>query len=854
MDHFLNNRIRSYLTLFLILFCCLDVQILSADALDRGTHAFYLREYGEVPSSQDAATQHAHAVFERLLQAGGFHFNPSPQLTILPSIAKDWENWAMSLPDGTVILVEDLLDICFEDRELIDEKGRTRLAFILAHELAHIIDGHHTHLQQSQSLSFLEQRGQGAHSPLHQIESQADYSGLVLLTMAGFEPRYLIDRSNFFREYIQAVRSRFFFDQHLEPGERQTTLLKSLEPLIDELPLFTKGIQFYDRQEYTKAIESFQQFASLFPGREVFNNIGLAYYQLALREIAIGQPRTLYRFMLSTEVDRKTLALNLLPGNRGKTRQIDSRYRQYLSQAKTHLDQALEKDRDYIPAQLNLSSLYLTDQKPAEALSLLQSILDSAPGHSGALNNKAIALYTSHPEQYKTDALTILEMLGETSAGDTLRYSRYNSARIRSEQLACSWSEIKENENSCLELARKSWSPYLRVDPSTPYAKRVKLDLGYQPDEEDRLMEARRLALVIGNSTYTSAPLLNPLNDATAMRNKLEQLGFSVQLGLDLDRFELIRHLDRFTSKLTPDSTALVYYSGHGLQVTGENYLLPVDMDASILAGLDSLQKQGDYIRNHSVSLGQILERLESSQTIQNIIILDACRNNPLPGISDRFQGFAETNAPARTYIAYSTAPGKIAWDGLDGGNGIFTQSILSHIGKPDLDIHELFQVVRKEVSEKTGGYQTTWDVSTMDDAYSFNPAKPQDWTWHIAAGTMALLTAWQSKEEARNYRQLAEENKVLKEQYENAVDLETYLEIREEYYVNQEKMKTHKRNYQTLDLLTGAAVLWGVYLFLFETYDEGIYRVDEASIHPEFTLIPDDSYSTYRFSLEWRW
>lgn len=203
----------------------------------------------------------------------------------------------------------------------------------------------------------------------------------------------------------------------------------------------------------------------------------------------------------------------------------------------------------------------------------------------------------------------------------------------------------------------------------------------------------------MGNSTYASSPLLNPLNDANSIAIKLESLGFETILGLDLTRREMIEKIEQFGQMLTAESTGLVYYSGHGFQINGENFLLPVGegIDHVLLNRVDIASS----VQESAVSLNLILDGMRAANNVQNIIILDSCRENPVSNLGKQYQGFAEMHAPPRTYIAYATSPGKLAWDGIDGNHGVFTNTLLTHLNKPNLSIQELFQTVRKEVAEK---------------------------------------------------------------------------------------------------------------------------------------------------------
>ncbi len=821
---------------------------------EKGTGEFYIREYGIVSSNQNSAVEQAQLVFRRLLNSSDAKSNHHYRLIVLPKSAEDWLNWAMCLPDGSIILVESLLDLCFENGTYPTEKGRARLAFILAHEISHLLDNHHTHINHGIALHFQEDDRSTAEESMRKMESEADYSGLILMTLADYEPRFLIDQSNFFQEYITKVRSHADFTEHFPPQTRKANLKENLEPLIDELPLFAGGVRHYNKQEYRRAIESFSRFAEMFPGREVYNNIGLSYYQLALKDQSRIAPKTLFRFMLSTVVDNDTLALKLATGDLGAPRSLKQQYKRNLERSKENLLSAIKKDPGYYPAKINLSSVYITEKRFNEAIELAEEVSGQNPMNSDALNNKAVALYLSNPGENASRALKLLSSVTETPMNYSHRYTIYNKSRIRFEQLDCRLSDNQIRDMECLSIARKSWNPFLSAENNTNYARLVKSELGDNKQKQVRKTEKSRVALILGNSSYEKSPLLNPLNDANAMKNALEKLGFKVVLGLDLTRLEMLRKIKQFEAILTEDSTGLVYYSGHGLQVRGENFLLPIGVEAETITHYSHPEKLEEAIRKAAIGLNSILEILAKANNVQNIIILDACRDNPLPGISNEFQGFDEMNAPPRTYIAYSTSPGKVAWDGLNGNYGIFTRSLLKHINQPKMDVQDLFQVVRKEVAVKTGDAQVTWDVSTLDERYYFNPPKPQDWTWHVTAGVLATLVAWQSREEAKQYRELSDENDYLKKKYGDSLDLEEYIDIRERYYVNREKMKSHKQNYENLDIITIAALAWEAYLLIFETYDEGVYDTPTPMDSPNVVLRPIPRINSLGLSLQWRW
>ncbi|MBL4767763.1 MAG: caspase family protein [Rhodobacteraceae bacterium] len=226
-----------------------------------------------------------------------------------------------------------------------------------------------------------------------------------------------------------------------------------------------------------------------------------------------------------------------------------------------------------------------------------------------------------------------------------------------------------------------------------------------------------RLALIIGNSQYgTVSPLDNPANDARAIGSTLSELGFQVTMLIDATQIDMKRGISQFgrdLRKAGTDATGLFYYAGHGVQSYGTNYLLPVDVALSDAADLDLV----------AVEAQSVLRQMFSARNKTNIVILDACRNNPFSEILDfNDNGLAEMQAPTGTFLAYATAPGAVALDGLE-GNSPFTRAVAEQMKTPGLPIEQMFKHVRIEVLEKTGGQQTPWDASSLTSDFVFAEA-----------------------------------------------------------------------------------------------------------------------------------
>lgn len=226
----------------------------------------------------------------------------------------------------------------------------------------------------------------------------------------------------------------------------------------------------------------------------------------------------------------------------------------------------------------------------------------------------------------------------------------------------------------------------------------------------------KRLALIIGNSAYPTSPLRNPVNDARAMARTLRDLGFEVLAHENLGQKEMRRAIIRFGDRLRVGGVGLFFYAGHGLQVAGRNYMVPVDAD----------MKSEAEVEVESVDVAAVLARLETAQNRVNIVILDACRDNPF---ARRFRsaarGLAAIDAPTGTLIAYATAPGRVARDG-EGANGVYTAELLKAVHAPGLKIEDVFKRVRQAVRTQTRGEQVPWESSSLEGDFVFVPAGSQ--------------------------------------------------------------------------------------------------------------------------------
>ncbi|MDP1732867.1 MAG: SUMF1/EgtB/PvdO family nonheme iron enzyme [Sulfuritalea sp.] len=220
----------------------------------------------------------------------------------------------------------------------------------------------------------------------------------------------------------------------------------------------------------------------------------------------------------------------------------------------------------------------------------------------------------------------------------------------------------------------------------------------------------KRVALVIGNSAYKDAPLKNPVNDAKDMAATLRRLGFDVIEKTNVSQKDINRAIAQFGEKLRADTVALFFYAGHGMQVKGKNYIIPIDAHITGEA----------TVRAEAVDVDTVMDQLAISP--MNIVILDACRNNPFERkFRSTSGGLAQMDAPKGSLIAYATAPGKTAADG-ESRNGLYTQELLKHIQTPGLPLETVFKRVRNGVMAASGEAQTPWEASSLTGEFFFRP------------------------------------------------------------------------------------------------------------------------------------
>ena len=266
----------------------------------------------------------------------------------------------------------------------------------------------------------------------------------------------------------------------------------------------------------------------------------------------------------------------------------------------------------------------------------------------------------------------------------------------------------------------------------TKFISTILLLVGLLSQTGGAVFAQNRLALVIGNDSYQNVPKLRKaVNDANGIGQTLSNLGFSVTIATDVSRRQMNKTLQNFNNKIFAGDTVLLFFAGHGVEIEGENYLLPIDVpDATI--------EQRDFIKSESVRLNRVLSDLRAKKARLNIVILDACRNNPFSKKASRSlgseKGLARLSPPQGTFVMYSADVGEAALDSLndndDNPNSIFTRTLIPLMNTPGIDLVDTARQARRQVRklalsvshEQTPAY---YDAVLGDFFFSQDPSAP---------------------------------------------------------------------------------------------------------------------------------
>ena len=446
----------------------------------------YWRQYKELTSTVEPRVADAHRIFQRLVQVAGTRSNKVPRLFI--TAKEPWDIMLpIALPDGWIILSKRVLDICYRD----PKQGDDRLAFVLAHELAHQLNGDLWHLHFFQAHVPSQPQGQPPDPELLAIrkrvlhaeshpeevlkrELRADEEGIMYAAMAGFNPRAIVPESqdvNFFVDWVRAQDPRSLGGASVDllpptPQERAKALQVSLRRVADNAAVFQVGLWFYYAGDYPRALRAFAHFRELFPSREVSHNLATSHHQLALQAYkAWKQDAPPLPFLLSRTIDPLTRAsIYLDEPTRGGTATPGTpaeHFRQHLEEAIVLYKEALARDAAYTPAALNLGEALIMrghqtkenglNPDFTEAVWRLQQALQHTPNTPTILNTLGVALFYDGKRAAAAEQLSRARKLEPTYAAPL-----FNLAHL---------ARLAHQDAN----AQQYWSDYQRlVTPSPP--------------------------------------------------------------------------------------------------------------------------------------------------------------------------------------------------------------------------------------------------------------------------------------------------------------------------------------------------------------------------------------------------
>jgi tetratricopeptide (TPR) repeat protein len=373
---------------------------------------YWRSNYDVLSAAEDARVEKAYAIFKRVLDAAGSKPGVVPRLLVIKQ-----DPFGISLPiaipDGWVIISKGTLDICYRN----PNHGDDRLAFVLAHEIAHQLRDDFWHMQFFTALATLSELQDQHHKHLEEEirnrlsatdelwakELQADERGIVYAAMAGFNPDAVVTAErevNFFNEWVQALTPQrlspiYQSASHPAPRHRAAVVQARLHQVIRNIDVFNLGLQFYQSGDYDRAIRAFEYFLEYFPSREVYHNLAASHHQLALRHYRQWKPDEL-PFQLSMSIDPVTRASSLR--TRGLDVQLqtpEARFRDHMDKAIAFYETAIALDPAYTLSYNNLGCARILTQDAFKAIGTLKDALDLKPNDAQILNNLGVAFFAA---------------------------------------------------------------------------------------------------------------------------------------------------------------------------------------------------------------------------------------------------------------------------------------------------------------------------------------------------------------------------------------------------------------------------------------------------------------------------
>jgi len=443
---------------------------------------YWRNNYSELSVKDDARVEVARSVFKRVLQAAGNRHGIHPRLHIL---AQDPLNISLpiSIPDGWVIISKSVLDMCYQQKRGAEDK----LAFILSHEVAHLLEDDFWHMSFFNAVDTSKKKGTsnpdilddlitivGSADKIAAKELRADENGILFTSMAGFDVNQIISKdikTNFFRQWEALLDiNRISNNNHVlksgvrksnvHPSTEQRTaaVLARLQQIADQAELFQLGLLFYQAGKFDLAVNAFNEFLRYYPGREVHHNLAASYHQLALALYmpSHGKNSRAYdrlEFKYSIAVDAHSRASQLI--FRGSD-QENKLYKEYISNAINYYQAAIKQDSNYLLSYQNLGSAYILNGEPFKAIAILKDGLEIAKQNTVTLNLLGVAFYFAENSKKALDYLHTAQKL-DANYSDPV----FNLGKIA--QL--------ESRNSD---AQRYWKKYLSLDSNSYWTNLLK--------------------------------------------------------------------------------------------------------------------------------------------------------------------------------------------------------------------------------------------------------------------------------------------------------------------------------------------------------------------------------------------
>ena len=479
---------KIFFVLFII-FLLTDTDTYSSEMQDKLHHrSWWIEKYGVVDKGYDTLAARAEMIFQRVSMASDKTGKCIPRLLIIKGGGRPW---VTSIRDGSVILTHGALRVCYKG--VSKENGDSRLAFVLGHELAHLSKDEYWHAfafadldgkeiskeleDQLEEIRDISRDKSVADEMFKEKELQADSYGMISMASAGYDPGAIIDNDNinFFEDWIAQTKRNITYEdsQHPDPKVRAEFLRLRLDDVVKLLDCFTFGVTLYQIGRYEDAILLFDTFREQFPGREVFSNLGLSYYQIAIKALSFCDADLPYRFKLSTFIDPETYAVKLRGFGESDCFK-DKVFLRYIKRALEYLKLAVDKDHTYLPARINMSSALIMAGEYSRAISVTEEVLRIDRENAEALNNNAVALYlyglSNNIEGASDNAIENMRKV--VGLNHNFGNPVYNIATIYSE----------EGKDAS---ASDTWKAFLKIESTGDFANVARRNLGIELKEND---------------------------------------------------------------------------------------------------------------------------------------------------------------------------------------------------------------------------------------------------------------------------------------------------------------------------------------------------------------------------------